>query len=171
MLPADAVILALKLYWDPTTLTKIGDRTCCPIDIWNLALPLEELRKPSHCCLLSYITSLPKKLLLGLSEDRKRSLRKICFRAQIQTIFSEVDMNGIASIGGIDATGADGVDAYVYPRFAGLSLDYPKVLCPSTWLSLPNHFTCRPTCSLNADCRSVWYAAKRDVLDLSCQEG
>ena len=35
-----AILLALKLYWDPTNLTRNGERVACPVSVSNLALPL-----------------------------------------------------------------------------------------------------------------------------------
>ena len=61
-----SVLLALKLYCDPTNLTRNGERVACPVSASCLALPLEVLREHASSLLVTFFSKLPDSVLQEL---------------------------------------------------------------------------------------------------------
>jgi hypothetical protein len=122
-----AIAFALKLYWDDTNLTKNGERSACPVSVTSLALPLEQARQPSNGMLLSYLSKVPDRAMLEVSDARKTTVRKLLFRAQMRHLFSGMRDRSMISLVGTTAVGAHGQAERIYPVVLGLSLDYPKI--------------------------------------------
>jgi hypothetical protein len=122
-----AIMLALKLYWDPTNLTKNGERTACPVSVSCLALPLEVLREHASSLLLAYFSKLPESVMAELSEGKKTVARKALHRAQMRALFDGVEDQSMVALCGRRAYGAHGAAENVYPVILGLSLDYVKI--------------------------------------------
>ena len=68
------VLLLLKLYADETPITKAMERCVYPMNIYNLALPLETLRSHAQAMLLCYFSHFPAWLLASLSVVRACNL-------------------------------------------------------------------------------------------------
>ena len=124
-----ALILALKLYWDETNLTKNGERVACPVSVSNLALDIDDLRKrtPNASLLLSYLTKIPERVMAELNRSQKTPLRKVLHRAQMRALFDGVLDSSMVALLGCRMVGAHGREENVYPSVLGLSLDYPKI--------------------------------------------
>ena len=56
----------LKLYCDPTNLTRNGERVACPVSASCLALPLEVLREHASSLLVTFFSKLPDSVLQEL---------------------------------------------------------------------------------------------------------
>jgi len=139
----NAIVLATKLYWDDTNLTKNGERTACPVSVTNLALPLESVRQPANGLLLSYFSQLPESVMLELSDSRKTAARKALHHAQVRTLFDSVGDTSMVALAGMSAVGAHGRAETVYPVVLGLSLDYPKIASVTQTLQNQACWLCR----------------------------
>ena len=125
-----AVLVALKLYWDETNLTKNGERTACPVTVSCLAFPIEEIRKRTAgvaSLLLAYLTKVPERILANKSRDQKSTIRKALHRAQIRAMCNGVTDDSMVALVGRRMMGAHRRYENVYISVLSLSLDYPKI--------------------------------------------
>ena len=117
------VLLLLKLYADETPITKAMERCVYPMTVYNLALPLEEMRTHEQAMVLCYFGHFPPGLLASLSQERARRLRKALHRAAKRVLFAGCGDGDAEALIGKPMTGADGRTHDVFVRFAGLSMD------------------------------------------------
>jgi hypothetical protein len=123
----NGVLLLLKLYADETPITKAMERCVYPMNVYNLALPLEELRSHAQAVLLCYFSHFKPGLLASLSAERARKLRKSLHRAAKRMLFAGYRQDATEALIGESMTGADGRIDNVFVRFAGLSMDCVEI--------------------------------------------
>jgi hypothetical protein len=97
------------------------------MNVYNLALPLEELRSHAQAVLLCYFSHFKPGLLASLSADRARKLRKSLHRAAKRMLFAGYRQDATEALIGESMTGADGRIDNVFVRFAGLSMDCVEI--------------------------------------------